>query len=119
MNIWIARDGAHTDDEEFDLEHFLERHPEKEREFGALHLFYDKPTYNRPSFKHGRWEGGRVGTEIPSYMFPNIECGECLEFTAPDNFPEYLHWEGVVMNEELLKNGKKPTPQISQGEEWQ
>jgi len=103
MKIWIARDNAYSDDKDFDLEHFLERHPESETEFGKLHLFYDKPIFVESSWCHYAWEGGRVSADIPSYMFPNIKCGECLEFSAPDDeLPEYWNrGNGIIINEQL------------------
>lgn len=97
MKIWIARDLPTTDDEEFDLDHFLRRHPEKEFIYGKLHLFYDKPEFRDYGFGKGEWVCGRIASDIPSYMFPKIGCGECMEFSAPDNFPEYKRYKGVIM----------------------
>lgn len=101
MKIWIARDEADYEDE---LIHYIERHPEKEREFGALHLFYDMPTYERRPLEKGKWIGGRTAAEIPSYLFPQIRCEECLEFNAEDEFEEYLHFPGVILQTKGLKS---------------
>ena len=51
MKLWIARDEAVVPE---DMEHFIERHPEKEVEFAKLHIFYDKPYW---SGCDGKWYG--------------------------------------------------------------
>ena len=99
MKIWIARDSAKYEDES--LRHFVERHPEQEYQFGELHLFYDKPAYTK-----GQWQYGRTAADIPSYMFPLIGCGECLEFDAEDSYPDYLHYEGVVFTKRLKEESE-------------
>lgn len=104
IKIWIARDEAHADNEEFDLEHYLERYPEKEYEFGNLHLFYDKPEYRRNWPNPGKWEGGRIASTIPAYMFPNIKCETCLEFEAPLVTLSQLQ-EGIIINKETENYG--------------
>ena len=71
-SIYIARDKAVVPD---DMVHFLERHPEKEYEFGRLHVFYEKPLW-----KGKEWCGAREICDAKSYMFPEIGCGECACF---------------------------------------
>lgn len=91
MKIYIARDAATFEDE--DQERFVGRHPEKETEFGRLRLFYEKPEINN---RTGVWEGARTACEIKTYMFPEIHCKECMEFTGPANIPEHLHYPGAL-----------------------
>lgn len=91
MKIYIARDAATFEDE--DQERFVGRHPEKETEFGRLRLFYEKPELNN---RTGEWEGARTAGELKRYMFPEIRCKECMEFTGPSNIPEHLHYPGAL-----------------------
>lgn len=76
MKLWIARDEAVVPE---DMEHFIERHPEKEIEFAKLHIFYDKPYW---SGCDGKWYGARDMCEVPNYMFPEIKIGDCVEFSG-------------------------------------
>lgn len=101
MKIWIARDLARFNDPDFNLWNYLERHPEKEYSFGDLHLFYDKPTFEQGE---GMWRCGRIASDIPSYMFPNIHCGECMTFSALDDVPEWAHYEGALFDEKCEVN---------------
>ena len=78
MKIYIARDRAVFDDEA--QEHFIERHPEKETEYGRLRLFYEKPELNK---KTGIWECAREAASIKKYMFPDIRCEGCAVFESP------------------------------------
>ena len=74
MKLWIARDSAIIPD---DMEHFIERHPEKEIDYAKLHIFYDTPKWD------GRtWYGAREICEVQNYMFPQIGVGECVEFKS-------------------------------------
>ena len=74
MKLWIARDRAIIPD---DMEHYIERHPEKEIEFAKLHIFYDTPIWN------GRnWYCARGMCEVKNYMFPEIKMGQCVEFNS-------------------------------------
>lgn len=79
MEIYIARDRAVFEDEQ--QENFVRRHPEKETEYGRIRLFYEKPTFNN---KRGVWECAREAAPIKTYMFPNIKCEQCVEFTGPE-----------------------------------
>ena len=74
MKLWIARDRAIIPD---DMEHFIERHPEKEIEFAKLHIFYDTPKWNGKA-----WSCAREMCEVKNYMFPEIEMGKCVEFNS-------------------------------------
>ena len=91
VEVYIARDAATFEDE--DQERFVERHPEKETEYGRLQLFYEKPEINN---RTGVWEGARTAGELKRYMFPEIHCRECMEFTGPANIPEHLHYPGAL-----------------------
>ena len=91
MKIYIARDAATFEDE--DQERFVGRHPEKETEYGRLRLFYEKPEINN---RTGIWEGARTACEIKAYMFPEIHCKECMEFSGPANIPEHHHYPGAL-----------------------
>ena len=91
MKIYIARDAATFEDEY--QERFVGRHPEKETEYGRLRLFYEKPELNN---RTGIWEGARTAGELKRYMFPEIRCKECMEFTGPANIPEHLHYPGAL-----------------------
>ena len=91
MKIYIARDAATFEDEY--QKRFVGRHPEKETEFGRLRLFYEKPELNN---RTGEWEGARTACDIKTYMFPEIHCRECMEFTGPANIPEHLHYPGAL-----------------------
>ena len=90
MKIYIARDRAVFEDEQ--QERFIHRHPEKENQYGRLHLFYEKPKLNHET---GIWEQARDAAKIKNYMFPEIRCEECAEFTGPDSVPEHLHYPGA------------------------
>ncbi len=72
-SIWIARTKPEVPE---DMEHFVERHPEKEKEYTKLLVCYDEPYYKG---LENTWYS-RVMAEAPSYMFPEIEPGECVEF---------------------------------------
>lgn len=75
--IWIARDDAKVPE---DVQHFVERHPEKITEYGKLHIFYEKPLGRNSK---GEWVGARDMVEnAKDYMFPEIKCGECKPFTS-------------------------------------
>lgn len=76
MKLWIARDNAIIPD---DMEHFIERHPEKEIDYAKLHMFYDKPKWD-----NGIWTCAREMCEVQNYMFPQIGIGECVEFNSKD-----------------------------------
>ena len=84
MKIFVARDRAIFEDEA--QENFIERHPEKETEYGQLHLFYDKPEFNR---ERGVWECAREAAPMKNYMFPNIKCEKCVVFEGSFELPEY------------------------------
>ena len=81
MKLWIARDNSIIPD---DMEHFIERHPEKEIEYAKLHIFYDKPIWKGNYFS-GSWEYAREMCEIPNYMFPEIKMGQCVEFNSKEH----------------------------------
>ena len=74
MKLWIARDRAIVPD---DMEHYVERHPEKEIEFAKLHIFYDTPTWNGKA-----WHCAREMCEVKNYMFPEIKMRQCIEFNS-------------------------------------
>lgn len=74
MKIWIARDNSVIPD---DLEHFIERHPERELEYAKLHIFFDKPVWKGES-----WSCAREMCEVKNYMLPEIGMGECVEFES-------------------------------------
>lgn len=74
MKIWIARDNSVIPD---DLEHFIERHPERELEYAKLHIFFDKPVW-----KGEYWSCAREMCEVKNYMLPEIGMGECVEFES-------------------------------------
>ena len=76
MELWIARDNAIIPD---DMEHCIERHPEKEIEYANLHIFYEKPIW-----EYGSWQYAREMCEIPNYMFPEIKIGQCVEFNSKE-----------------------------------
>ena len=78
MKLWIARDRSIIPE---DMEHFIERHPEKEIEYAKLHIFYDKPIWEGNYFG-GSWQYAREMCEVPNYMFPEIKMGQCVEFTG-------------------------------------
>ena len=78
MKLWIGRDSSIIPD---DMEHFIERHPEKEIEYAKLHIFYDKPIWEGNYFR-GSWQYAREMCEIPNYMFPEIKMGQCVEFNS-------------------------------------
>lgn len=67
--IWIKRTEPEITEENY---RYLERHPEKSHRFTKLLIYYDKPV--------SRDQGGRIMTEAPSYMFPQIQPGEMVEF---------------------------------------
>lgn len=90
MKIYIARDRAVFDDEA--AENWARRHPETEIQYGKIHLFYEKPELDH---KTGKWECARKAAEIKTYMFPEIRCEECAEFTGPDNVLEHEHYSGA------------------------
>ena len=81
MKLWIARDNAIIPD---DMEHFIERHPEKEIEYAKLHIFYDKPIWVGNYFG-GSWQCAREMCEISNYMFPEIKMGQCVEFNSKEH----------------------------------
>lgn len=83
MKIFVARDRAIFEDEY--QERIVQRHPEKEVEYGQLHLFYDKPEFNR---ERGVWECAREAAPMKNYMFPNIKCEKCAVFEGPFELPE-------------------------------
>ena len=74
MKFWIARDNPIIPE---DMEHFVEEYPEKAIIYTKLHIFYDKPIWNGES-----WECARKMCKIENYMFPEIKCGECIEFNS-------------------------------------
>lgn len=76
MKIWIARDNSIIPD---DKVHYIERHPEDEIYYTKLNIFYDKPIW-----QGNRWTCAREMTEnkVKNYMFPEIKCGECVEFES-------------------------------------
>ena len=78
MKIWIARDEAVVPE---DMGHYIERHPEEKIRYSKLHIFYDKPIWCGFSI----WGGARQ-FEISNYMFPEIQCGECVEFISNNKF---------------------------------
>ena len=81
MKLWIARDNAIIPD---DMEHFIERYPEKEIEYAKLHIFYDKPIWVGNYFG-GSWQCAREMCEISNYMFPEIKMGQCVEFNSKEH----------------------------------
>lgn len=83
MKIFIARDRAIFEDEA--QENFIKRYPDKETEYGQLHLFYEKPEFNT---KRGVWECAREAAQMKNYMFPNIKCEKCAVFEGPFELPE-------------------------------
>lgn len=76
MKLWIARDRAIVPD---DMEHYIERHPEKAIDYAKLHIFYDKPKWDN---RKGIWYCAREMCEVENYMFPEIEMGQCVEFNS-------------------------------------
>lgn len=70
IRMWIARDeGIYDDDYEL-----LEK--------GKLHLFYDTPlVHNDQETNTLKFDCARCIGEIPSYMYPWIEEGDCYELT--------------------------------------
>ena len=58
MELWIARDNAQIPE---DMEHYIERHPEDEIKYAKLHMFYDKPIWNR---RDGCWYCAREMCEV-------------------------------------------------------
>lgn len=84
MKIYVARDRAIFEDEA--QENFIMRHPDKETEYGQLHLFYDKPEFNK---ERGVWECAREAAPMKNYMFPNIKCEKCAVFEGSFELPEY------------------------------
>lgn len=81
MKLWVGRTNvrfAEDFDDRIDQMNYLERHPEKEWMFTKLLVLYDKP-----SKIHFIEElDARIACEIPNYMFPEIEPGECIEFIS-------------------------------------
>lgn len=71
-SVYIARDNAIVPE---DMEHFIERHPEREIDYAKLHIFYDVPLWNGNA-----WVCSRDAAEIKNYMYPEIGCGQCVEF---------------------------------------
>lgn len=56
---------------------------------GKLFMFYDgPPKYNTQTHK---WEEARCLGEIPNYMFPKIEEGQCVEFTYNKFLRKYIN----------------------------
>lgn len=76
MKLWIARDRAIIPD---DMEHYVERHPEKEIDYAKLHIFYDKPKWDNSK---GIWYCAREMCEVKNYMFPEIKMRQCIEFNS-------------------------------------
>ena len=76
MKLWIARDRAIVPD---DMEHYIERHPEKEIDYAKLHIFYDKPEWDN---RKGIWYCAREMCEVKNYMFPEIKMRQCVEFNS-------------------------------------
>lgn len=68
IKMWIARDeGLYDDDYEI-------------MEKGKLHLFYDPPLVHEDlDTRTLKFDGARCIGEVPSYMYPFIEEGECYE----------------------------------------
>ena len=92
MKIYIARDRATFEDEA--QENATRRHPEIEIQYAKLHLFYEKPELD---WRSGKWNCAREAAEIKSYMFPEIRCEECMEFTGPDGIREHEHYAGAIL----------------------
>ena len=69
MKLWIARDNAIIPD---DMEHFIERHPEKEIEYAKLHIFYDKPIWEGNYFG-GSWKYARECYYMFQYPIDQIK----------------------------------------------
>lgn len=78
MKLWIARDSSIIPE---NMEHFIERHPEKEIEYAKLHIFYDKPIWVGNYFG-GSWQCAREMCEVPNYMFLEIGMKQCVEFNS-------------------------------------
>ena len=91
MKIYIARNRAVFSDEA--EERHAKRHPETENQYGKLQLFYEKPELNH---RTGMWECARAACEIKTYMFPNVRCEECAEFSGPDEVLEHEHYPGAI-----------------------
>lgn len=90
MKLWIARDTKYTT-------YFYECDDYGEEQVrGNLHIFYDTPellyvdgVYNEnrkndndwyQRSQYYKWQNARLICDIPSYMFPEIKEGECIEF---------------------------------------
>lgn len=71
LKLWLARNEGWEDDEDDGIYHT-----------GELLVCYDKPILEYDS-KKGRkvWSYSRIMHEAPIYMFPEIEEGQCVEFT--------------------------------------
>ena len=89
--VYIARDDSVIPE---DLEHAIERHPEREVEFAKLHIFYDTPQleYN-PDWYNGKpryeWKNARIIAEVPSYMFPDIKPKQMCVLTGSINIDNF------------------------------
>lgn len=49
---------------------------EKKNALGDIIIYHEKPTYDK-----GKWRGIVLG-HAPSYMYPEIKNGECVEFIS-------------------------------------
>ena len=69
IRMWLARDeGIYLDD--------MDDTPQ----VGKLHLFYDTPlVHTNSETKNLRFDCARIICEVPSYMYPDIEEGDCVE----------------------------------------
>lgn len=70
------------------------RSPQTNEEFdrdipGKLHIFYDGPP-KYSTIEHD-WVGARCIGEIPSYMFPEIKEGMCIQFTYSKNLRKHIN----------------------------
>lgn len=87
--MYIARDeGVYCDDYE-------------RKGQGKLHLFYDTPLLHKdPKTDTYKFDCARCIAEIPSYMYPDIEEGDCYEI-------------GIIMNKCRYKEFKSPNNPIA------
>ena len=87
--IYIARDEGICYDED------------ERKSQGNLHLFYDTPLIHRdPQTNTLKFDCARCIAEIPSYMYPDIEEGDCYEI-------------GIIMNKCRYKEFKSPNNPIA------
>jgi len=83
MKLWIKRTEADIPDDVY--ESVIERYPDRRIFYTKLYVFYDKPD---------DFANARLMCEVPNYMFPEIEEGECVEFKSDMNRTDDLNYVG-------------------------